>query len=201
MATGASNLKDIELAVKKISKFNKKLMIMQCNTNYTGNEENNNYLNLNVINSLKKKYPKFIIGLSDHTKDDQSVLTAVAMGARIIEKHFTDNNYRKGPDHWFSMNPNSWKNMILKTRKLELSLGDGQKKIEKNELVTAVLQRRSIRLKKALKKNHILRKTDVIALRPCPKDSINPQDLKNVLGKRLRKNMSFHEALKWKNLK
>ena len=123
------------------------------------------------------------------------------MGARIIEKHFTDNNYRKGPDHWFSMNPNSWKNMILKTRKLELSLGDGQKKIEKNELVTAVLQRRSIRLKKALKKNHILRKTDVIALRPCPKDSINPQDLKNVLGKRLRKNMSFHEALKWKNLK
>ena len=201
LATGASTFKDVDIAVKQIKKFNKKLMLMQCNTNYTGNDVNNNYLNLKVILEFKKKYPDLIVGLSDHTKDDQSVLSAVAMGARIVEKHFTDNNNRQGPDHWFSMNPKNWRKMILNTRKLEKSLGDGLKKIEKNEINTVVLQRRSLRLTNNLRKGHILKKKDLISLRPCPKGSISPQEITKVIGKKLKKNMFFHDCIKWKNLK
>ena len=123
------------------------------------------------------------------------------MGARIVEKHFTDNNNRQGPDHWFSMNPKNWRKMILNTRKLEKSLGDGLKKIEKNEINTVVLQRRSLRLTNNLRKGHILKKKDLISLRPCPKGSIGPQEITKVIGKKLKKNMFFHDCIKWKNLK
>ena len=73
---------------------------MQCNTNYTGSLKNINYQNLNVLKSIEKQWPNAILGLSDHTAGHISVLGAVALGARIIEKHFTDDN-KKGPDHNF----------------------------------------------------------------------------------------------------
>ena len=131
IATGASDKKDVIRAVNLIKKFNKKIVLMQCNTNYTAKVENNFYLNLNVLNQYKKLFGnKIILGLSDHTEGYNSVLGAVALGARVVEKHFTDNNYREGPDHLFSMNPKSWKKMVNETRKLERSLGDGVKKIE-----------------------------------------------------------------------
>ena len=72
---------------------------------------------------------------------------AVALGAKVIEKHFTDSNER-GPDHKFSMNPTSWKEMVLRTRELERALGNDDKLIMENEKETVVLQRRAIRAKK-----------------------------------------------------
>ena len=93
-----------------------------------------------------------ILGLSDHTPGHATVLGAIALGARIIEKHFTDNCEREGPDHKFSMTPKTWKEMVNRSRELESSLGSGIKEIEKNELETVVLQRRSLRLKNDLKK-------------------------------------------------
>ena len=74
------------------------------------------------------------------------------MGARVVEKHFTDNNNRSGPDHKFSMNPRTWREMIDATRNLENSLGNGVKEIEKNELQTVILQRRAFRYKSNFKK-------------------------------------------------
>ena len=79
---------------------------MQCNTNYTGNLKNINYVNLKVLNKYKKRFPNVLLGLSDHTFGHTSVLGAVMLGARVIEKHFTDDNKRLGPDHFFAMNPN-----------------------------------------------------------------------------------------------
>ena len=92
-------------------------------------------------------FPDVILGLSDHTEGHNSVLGAIAIGARVGEKHFTDDNNRIGPDHKFSMNPKSWKKMITESRKLENSLGDGFKKIERNEAKAAIVQRRAIRAK------------------------------------------------------
>ena len=105
LATGASDLGEVKLAVKEVLKKNKKLVLMQCNTNYTGNQNNINFVNLNVLKSYKKLFPNVILGLSDHTFGHASVLGAVAYGARVIEKHFTDDNSRSGPDHFFAMNP------------------------------------------------------------------------------------------------
>ena len=105
IATGASSLKDVIRAVNLTHKYNKKIILMQCNTNYTADNENNSYLNLNVLNTYKQKFhKKVILGLSDHTFGHNSVLGSVALGAKVIEKHFTDNNNRIGPDHAFSMN-------------------------------------------------------------------------------------------------
>ena len=152
LATGASDMREVDVAVKTILQHNTKLCLMQCNTNYTGDIKNFNYVNLNVLKEFKNKYPDLILGLSDHTPGLSTTLGAVALGARVIEKHFTDNNNRLGPDHVFSMNPQSWRDMVDRTRELELSLGKSIKQVEENERETVIVQRRSIRVNKDLKR-------------------------------------------------
>ena len=105
---------------------------MQCITNYTNSHDNYNFINLNVLKSYKKIFgEKVILGLSDHTYGHVTVLGAVALGARVVEKHFTDDNQRIGPDHAFSMNFKTWKEMVDQTRILEKTLGDGIKKLKR----------------------------------------------------------------------
>ena len=159
LATGASSINDVENAVKLISKFNKKIVLMQCNTNYTGSDKNYHFIHLNVLKTFKKRFgSKVMLGLSDHTFGHSTVLGAVALGARVVEKHFTDNNKRKGPDHFFSMNFNTWKLMVDETRILESALGHNIKKIEDNEKETYLLQRRSLRSSIQINKNMVITK-------------------------------------------
>ena len=200
IATGASNEKDVNEIVNLASKINDKICVMQCNTNYTASDENFNFINLNYLTELKKKFPSLIQGLSDHTHGHATVLGAITLGAKVIEKHFTISNERDGPDHKFSMTPKSWKEMIDRSKELELSLGDGKKKIEKNELDTAILQRRSIRVKKEIKKDHILKRDDLDVLRPCPKNAIDPRNINEIIGKKINKNLIKGEILKWEDL-
>jgi sialic acid synthase SpsE len=195
LATGASDLKEVKLATKTILKKNKKLILMQCNTNYTGNSQNISYVNLNVLKTYKKLFPNLILGLSDHTSGHASVLGAVSFGARVIEKHFTDDNSRIGPDHSFAMNPYTWKMMVDETRNLERSLGDGKKKVEKNELSAMVVQRRSIRAIQNLKKGTILKENMLTYLRPCPNGSLSPIKKNKLINKRLIKDKKFHEII------
>ena len=83
---------------------------MQCNTNYTNSPNNLNYINLNALKQFKGIFKdKVILGLSDHTAGHSSVLGGISFGARVVEKHFTDDNDREGPDHKFSLNPVDWK--------------------------------------------------------------------------------------------
>ena len=119
------------MAVKILRKNNKQICLMQCNTNYTNSNENFNYINLNVLKLYKKKFPGVLLGLSDHTAGHSTVLGAIALGARMIEKHFTLNNNLDGPDHKFSMNPKTWRAMVSNARELEKSLGNGKKNCRK----------------------------------------------------------------------
>ena len=187
IATGSSELSEVKQVYKKVLKINKNIAIMQCNTNYTANSRNYDYINLNVLKTYRKLFPRAILGLSDHTYGHSTVLGAIALGARIIEKHFTLNNNLNGPDHKFSMNPSTWKEMILRSRELERSMGNTIKKIEKNEKDTVIVQRRSIHANKNLEKNHTIKKKDLIFLRPCPKNGIEPFKFKKILGKKLKK--------------
>ena len=194
IASGASDIEEVIRAVNQLSKYNIKIILMQCNTNYTANDDNFNYINLNVLKLYSVLFPDITLGLSDHTFGDETVLGAVTLGAKYIEKHFTDDNYRNGPDHPFSMNPKTWKKMVDRTRRLEQALGSPVKKIEKNELETVVLQRRSIRIKNDLRKGDTISKDDIIYLRPCPKDAypihIDP------VGKKLIRDIKINEYLK-----
>lgn len=202
IACGASSLEETKRAISTIRKYNKKIILMQCNTNYTADKKNLKYVNLNVLSEFKKLYKnKIILGLSDHTFGSESVLGAIALGARVIEKHFTDNNKRTGPDHKFAMNPKTWLQMVKSSRLLEQALGNGIKKVEKNELKSIIVQRRALRCAKKIKKNTIIKKTDVIALRPCPKNSIPPNYLNKIIGKRIKKTMQYHDTFTWNIIK
>jgi N-acetylneuraminate synthase len=202
IATGASNLNDVRRAVNIIKKYNKKnICIMQCNTNYTGRIENFNYINLNVLKTFKKEFSNSILGLSDHTPGHATVLGAIAMGAKVIEKHFTISNDGIGPDHKFSMSPRTWKEMVDRSRELEIALGTNLKKIEKNELDTAIVQRRSLHANKFIKKGSKINKNDIINLRPSLKGSINPYEFALVKNKILKKNLEKGEIIFWKDLK
>ena len=201
LATGASNIDEVRMAMDSILKHIKDIVLMQCNTNYTASIENFKYINLNVLKEYKDQYPEVILGLSDHTPGHSTVLGAVALGARVIEKHFTDDLNREGPDHKFSMDFTSWKEMVDRVRELELALGTRVKKIEDNEKETVVLQRRSIRAKYDLKNGSIITRDMLEFLRPCPENSLPPYFLKDILGKVLTKNVPSGECLTWQNLK
>lgn len=197
LATGASKLNEVKKAYNIIKKNNKnKIVLMQCNTNYTASLDNFKYINLNVLNNYKKIFKDVILGLSDHTPGHSTVLGSIALGARVIEKHFTLDNRLNGPDHKFAMNPVSWKEMIDRSRELELSMGSHIKKIEKNETQTVIIQRRSIRASTDLKKNNIITNKDLTYLRPAPKKSVEPYNYKKILGKRLKKNIKKGDVIK-----
>jgi len=201
IATGASDMNEIENIVKKVKKINNKIVLMQCNTNYTADIKNFKYINLNVLKNFKKKYPNIILGLSDHTPGHETVLGAISLGAKVIEKHFTDSNTRSGPDHFFSMNPKSWREMIISSRKLEESLGSNIKKVEKNEKLTVILQRRSVRANRIIKKGKKNKKKDLCFLRPCPKKSLGPFEYYNVINKKAKKQINLHEVINLQNVK
>ncbi len=200
MATGASSINDVERAVEAVLKHNSRLVLLQCNTNYTGNIENFKFINLKVLRTFAAKYPNMVIGLSDHTPLHATVLGAIALGARVVEKHFTDDNNRVGPDHAFSMNPKTWTEMVERSRELEMSLGDGIKRIEQNEMDTVIVQRRCLRLTCDMNIGDKINSDKLESLRPAPKGSIEPYRIKQVIGKTLKCSKSSGDALYEKDI-
>lgn len=196
LASGASTMDDVHRAVVAATSFTSQFALMQCNTNYTGSLENFRFIQLNVLRSFQAMYPGMVLGLSDHTPGHTTVLGAVTLGARVIEKHFTDDVNRTGPDHAFSMNPQAWNEMVERTRELENALGHGVKKIEDNEAQTAILQRRAIRFVRDIAAGEVVRKEDLEVLRPCPSDGLPPYRMGELLGKSLRHGMTRGQHLK-----
>jgi sialic acid synthase SpsE len=185
LATGASNLFEVEEAIETVLAVNRQLCLLQCNTNYTGNFENFKHVNLRVLQTFAVHWPGLPLGLSDHTPGHAAVLGAIALGARVIEKHFTDDTSRKGPDHGFAMDPRTWREMVDRSRELENALGDGVKRIERNESHSMVVQRRSIRLAQDLDAGTLLKLDHLVCLRPAPAASISPARIGEVIGRRL----------------
>lgn len=200
LSTGASNMSDIRRAVKAMGATGLPLALLQCNTNYTGSMESFDHLHLNVLQSYRKRFPEAVIGFSDHTPGHSAVLGAVTLGARIIEKHFTDDNGRIGPDHGFSMTPDSWAEMVERTRELERALGSMDKFVADNERETLVLQRRCLRAGRDLQIGDRLERCDVEVLRPAPQGAILPYEIDRVVGRRLLVRVCKGEQLRWSAL-
>lgn len=197
LATGASTMDDVQRAVDAALAINEDFALLQCNTNYTASVENFKFIQLNVLRTYREMYPELVLGLSDHTPGHATVLGAVTLGARIIEKHFTDDTTRVGPDHAFSMDAPTWRDMVDRTRELENSLGAGAKRVEGNEEQTVILQRRSIRIRRPLPAAAVLSRADLVVLRPAPKDGLPPYELPAVVGRRLRHEMNAGDHLRW----
>jgi sialic acid synthase SpsE len=197
LATGASGAEEVQRAVGEILKINPQLVLMQCNTNYTASLENFRHIHLRVLQTYGNMFPLVVLGLSDHTPGHATVLGAVALGARVIEKHFTDDNWREGPDHPFSMTPSSWREMVDRTRELEAALGSSRKFVAENEQDTVVVQRRCLRAAQNLKRGTVLREDMLEALRPAPREGVMPFDLARVVGRTLLHDLPQGEHLKW----
>lgn len=182
LATGASDIGDVQRAVHAVLSINSQLVLMQCNTNYTAADGNFDNIHLNVLKTFKTMFPDLILGLSDHTHGHATVLGAVALGARVIEKHFTDDNNRIGPDHPFAMNPQSWADMVKATRQLERAMGLGDKFVTVNEQETVIIQRRCLRAARDIEPGEVMSREMIDVLRPADPDAILPYEIENVVG-------------------
>ncbi len=200
LASGASTMDDVHRAVSAALRINPSFALMQCNTNYTASLDNFKYIQLNVLRTYREMYPEMILGLSDHTPGHATVLGAIALGARVIEKHFTDDTSRTGPDHAFSMDPRTWREMVDRSRELEMALGTGVKVVEQNERETVILQRRAIRLKCDVPAGTELQREHLTVLRPCPEDGLPPYHLGKVIGRSVRRAMKAGEHVRWADL-
>jgi N-acetylneuraminate synthase len=118
----------------------------------------------------------------------------------VVEKHFTDDNSREGPDHSFALNPVTWRAMVDATRELERALGDGVKRIEGNEEQTVVIQRRALRMRGNVAAGTVLSQAHLEALRPCPPGAVPPSRIEDVLGKRLKVDKERGRELMWADL-
>lgn len=200
LATGAASIGDVQRAVHTILKINPQLVLMQCNTNYTADRENFKYINLTVLKTFALMFPDVILGLSDHTQGHATVLGAVALGARVIEKHFTDDNLREGPDHHFAMNPKTWREMVDASRELELALGSADKMVNENEKETVVIQRRCLRAAKDIKAGEVITRDMIDVLRPATPGAILPPEIPNLIGLRAFEDIPYGKEIRWSDL-
>jgi N-acetylneuraminate synthase len=196
LASGASSIGDVQRAMDILLERTNQVCLMQCNTNYTGTLENLRHVNLRVLTTFKSMYPEVVLGLSDHTPKHATVLGAVTLGARVVEKHFTDDQSREGPDHHFSLTPTEWTEMVDRTRELEASLGSGDKHVEANEQETIVIQRRCLRAARDIEAGTQLTRDMIDVLRPAPLDAVFPFQLENVLGRTITMNLPAGQYLK-----
>jgi N-acetylneuraminate synthase len=200
LATGASTIGEVQRAVRTILAINPQLVLMQCNTNYTASPENFDHIHLNVLKTYQTMFPEVVIGLSDHTFGSATVLGAVALGARVVEKHFTDDNTRTGPDHPFSMTPATWRDMVDRTRELERALGSADKFVAPNEIDTVVVQRRCLRAARDLRSGERISRDMIDVLRPAVNAAIMPYEIDAVIGTRVLVDIPKGREFRWMDL-
>lgn len=200
IATGASTIGEVQQAVHAVLAKNSQLVLMQCNTNYTASPENYNHIHLNVLKTYATMFPEVVLGLSDHTHGNATVLGAVALGARVIERHFTDDNDRNGPDHKFALNPKDWAHMVTETRQLERALGLPDKFVAANEVDTVVVQRRCLRAARDIQAGEIITREMIDVLRPATPGAILPPYIPDVIGTKALHAIPSGKELRWTDL-
>jgi N-acetylneuraminate synthase len=200
IATGDSDMSDVERTMEMLLAVNQQVVLMQCNTNYTANESNYDHLHLNVLKAYAEKWPNVILGLSDHTQSPAPVVGAVALGARVIERHFTDSNDREGPDHKFALNPQNWAKMVDEVRILERALGSQEKFVAGNEKDTYIVQRHCLRVARDVKAGEVFREDMLEVLRPATPGALMAWHIPQVLGKKAATDLPYGKELRWSDL-
>ncbi|AJA92237.1 N-acylneuraminate-9-phosphate synthase [Candidatus Nitrosopelagicus brevis] len=195
ISTGASTLEEINFAIKTMKKFdNNQLCLLQCTSKYPAKI---NSLNLSVISNFKTKY-KIPVGLSDHSTDPLiAPITAVGLGATIIEKHFTLDKSLEGPDHYFALDPIELKTMVTALRNCVISIGNPVKKIHDDEKELRIFAHRAIQTTKKIEigEKFILGK-NIEILRPGNrKRGIDPRFLKKIINKKSRKQIKSGDGV------
>jgi N-acetylneuraminate synthase/N,N'-diacetyllegionaminate synthase len=197
LSTGMATLEEIENAVGILLKHGAKresITILHCNTEYPTPMED---VNLKAMLTIGQAFT-VKIGYSDHTLGIEVPIAAVALGATVIEKHFTLDRNLAGPDHKASLEPNELKEMVIAIRNIEKAIGgNGRKEPSKSEQKNIAIARKSIHLKNDILSGVVITEEDLIALRPG--DGISAMEWNSVVGKRMITNKNKFEKLSWED--
>lgn len=193
LSTGMSKLGEVEKALETIKISNKDVALLHCTTNYPCPYEE---VNLRAMSTLREAF-KVPVGYSDHTLGIEIPLAAVAMGARIIEKHFTLDRRLPGPDHKASLEPNELSSMVKSIRNVEAALGDGIKKPNASEYETMTVARKSLVALRSMKAGEVVTVNDIAIKRPG--DGLEPSLITIIVGKKLIKDISQDSLFTWEH--
>ncbi|MCV0430376.1 N-acetylneuraminate synthase family protein [Nitrosopumilus sp.] len=195
LSTGMANLTEIKQAVKVIEKNNNKIILLHSISGYPYPIKE---ANLKAITTISKNFD-YPVGFSDNGNNNLIPLMAVALGAKIIEKHFTLNKKMKGPDQPISATPNEFANLVQQSRDFERMLGDGIKKCQNSEISTRKNARRSLTALSNISKGEKIMH-DMIAIKR-PATGIEPKYYSKIIGKFAKRNIKSGKTLHWNDIK
>jgi N,N'-diacetyllegionaminate synthase len=196
VSTGMAGMAEIDEAVRTFTAAgNRELALLHCTSEYPAKPEN---LNLRAIPTLASAFP-YPIGFSDHSLDGGTAVAAVALGAKVIEKHLTLDRKQPGPDHHYALEPNDFVRMGESIRVVERALGDGRKMPTSSEREKAAAYWRSLHTARDLPEGHVLSDQDIVVVRP--NDGLHPRYLDDVTGLVLRQPLRRGQPLLWSSFK
>ena len=195
LSTGMSSLKEVEAAVKVIQSNTKEaLYLLHCTTEYPAPYEE---VNLKAMQTLNRHF-NLPVGYSDHTVGNEAAIAAVALGAQVIEKHFTVDKSLPGPDHQASMTPAELAELVRSIRISEKILGDGVKQPTASELKNISGVRRGVVAAHPLQSGSVLHQEDLAFKRP--NTGVDIKDADKVIGKKLNRDLQEDEVIQWEYL-
>lgn len=195
LATGDASMSEIDEAISVIEATgNTELVLMQCITNYPSKIES---ANINVLKTYQTAY-NILTGYSDHSPGPVVALGSVALGAVVIEKHFTLNTKDIGPDHPHSMDVNEFKRMVSYIRELEAAMGTTRKVVVEEESETVIVQRRGLYSSKFIPKGKVIELSDLVELRPAL--GIAPKYKTIIVGRIASQDIKEDSPVKWTDL-
>jgi sialic acid synthase SpsE len=197
LSTGAATLGEVEEAVETIRKAkNNKIILLHCTLKYPTLDK---CANLNLIKTLAQTFPKYAVGLSDHTMGTLTPALAVMVGAKVIEKHYTvDKGLPDSADHWFSVNPPELKQLVENVKRAYEALGSSTKKVFNCEKKTYKYDKRSIVSNANIKKGEMFTKENLTCKRPGT--GIPPKFLHILYGKTARRRIKQDTTIKWTHI-
>lgn len=191
LSTGAAYLNEVREAVNFIKKHGgRNIILLHCASLYPPQFSDSN---IRAMVTLNKTF-NVPVGYSDHTPGDVVPLGAVALGAKVIEKHITFSRKLKGPDHPYALEINEFKNMVNDIRNMEQALGSGKKEPSKNEIPERIGARRSLYAAVPIKKGTVIKENMVKIVRHAY--GLPPRKLNSIVGKRSKYNFKENEAIK-----
>ena len=190
MSTGMCEPDEILAAINVLEKNGSgEITLLQCNTEYPTPLKD---VNLYAMRTMKKMFGKKV-GYSDHTKGIEVPVAAVALGACVIEKHFTLDKNMPGPDHKASLEPDELGRMVKNIRNIEIALGDGVKRVSESERKNIAIARKSIVARRNIQEGEILTEENLAVKRPGT--GINPMQWMEVLGTRAVRDFKEDELI------
>ena len=198
MSTGMSTIDDIREALNVLTDTGldlSKIAVLHCNTEYPTPMEDVNLLAMHHIGDTFGVK----VGYSDHTKGIEVPIAAVALGAEIIEKHFTLDRKMEGPDHKASLEPDELKAMVQAIRNIELAIsGSGEKEITNSERPNVSVARKSIHIAVPMMSGDVIQQNHLVMKRPG--DGISPMLIDEVIGKSVNRDLTEDHKLNWEDL-